>query len=110
MRNLLKLVVPCTEESKPWVAELNNKDRGQQIQSKIDSEAGVWLASHGDTRSNSGERLEIGIEFVYRNFELAKLQFIEAVRQLHPPHGTRLVHIIHDPNDASFDFETLAEW
>ena len=110
MRNLLKLTVPSTDESSSWLAELNNEERGLQLQSKVIPEAGLWLASHGDTRSNSGEISEIRIAFVYKDYELAKGEFIKAVQETKPPHGTRLVHVIYKPDDASFDFETLEEW
>ena len=81
-----------------------------QIQSEIPKAAGVMLAGHGDSCSNTGVVTNVSIEFAYDDFDVASAQFFMVGEKLKFPPGSKLTHVIFDPEDGSCDFAALAEW
>jgi hypothetical protein len=109
-RTILCLEIPIAEETAAWINALNLEERSLQILSALPSDGNVWVAGHGERRSNARELEEAHINFVYKDFALALDDFRWAGQKLAFPRGLRLIHVTPGLDEGTFFFETVMAW
>lgn len=101
--------VSASPSSLPWIGEMSQTQRGEQIEAAFPSHLGVRVAGLGARLSRTHELIEVRTHFFYEDLQQACAEFERVGKELAFPPGSRLTHV-KNIAEGGYEFTALLRW